>query len=934
MSKGLQYAAEGTGISTPLSEHVNMLGALLGEVIAEQHGPDMLKLVDDLRLQCKRAALESVPHLRNEVEAQIGQLDNATIEKLLKAYTDFFHLINKAEQQEIIRINRQRARESTTENPRKESIAEAISALHGKGTSLEDVLALLHQLDIQPTLTAHPTEARRRSVMYKQKRIATLLAELRQRMLTPEEENATLEEIRRQITLLAITDEVRAERLTVQEEVDNGLFFLRNTIWDTLPRIYEDVRRSLAVYYDFHGDIPIFLNFRSWIGSDRDGNPFVTPDVTLQTARTHRRAALSLIEDDLVDLRRELSFSIRRVEIPQVLLDSIAKDKSEQELSEYRRRQYINEPYRLKVSHMIQRIRSLRESAESAYAEIAGDQPAYNSKQFIEDLELLRNCLIESEFKDIAGHGMLDKVLLRARAFGFHMAALDIRQHSQIHELAINELLQRAGVCDDYTSLDEASRLQILTSELSNPRPLLPYKAKLSASTEEVLQTFEILRGIIQSEPRAIGSYIISMTDSVSDMLEVMLLAKEIGLWQIEGGEVNCPLDVVPLFETIEDLENGASLMSQIFNHPIYQKQIAARGNFQEIMLGYSDSNKDGGFWMANWALHKGQATLGQVCKDHNVDFRLFHGRGGTVGRGGGRANQAIMAMPSASQSGRIRFTEQGEVISFRYALPDIAHRHLEQIVSAMLLASNKPASKHEHTGTDDTEGTLMESIARYSMKAYRNLIEDPALWAWYTQITPIAHISRLPIASRPVSRKSADEVDFDSLRAIPWGFAWTQTRYMIPGWYGVGAGIAKAMKDNPECLEHLKKAFSEWDFLKSVLRNAQLEMSRSRFVISEHYNRLSLNGKPDQFHNLILEDFSNAKEAILSITGQEDILDYSPVIQKSIALRNPYTDVLNLLQIELLERYRMAKAEDKDRLHRTLFLSINGVAAAMQSTG
>ncbi len=934
MSKGLHYAAEGTGISKPLSEHVNMLGALLGDVIAEQHGTDMLTLVETLRQHCKQAAITGKSELRKEVEKKISGLDYDAIVTLLKAYTDFFHLINKAEQQEIIRINRRRAIDSTPEKPRKESIAEAIHQLKQQGTDLVEVLNLLGRLDIQPTLTAHPTEARRRSVMYKQKRIATLLAEGRQRTLTPAEEEKARDEIRRQISLLAVTDEVRVERLTVQEEVDNGLFFLRNTIWETLPHIYDDVRSSLATYYDYHGDIPVFLRFRSWIGSDRDGNPFVTPEVTRQTAKTHRRAVLNLVEEDLVNLRRELSFSSRKVNIPQALLDSIAQDDAALTLSDYRRRQYINEPYRLKVSHMIERVSALRDNVENAFSSTETSSPLYNSQMFIEDLELLHSCLLASGFEHIARRGLLHKVLLRARAFGFHMAALDVRQHSRIHEAAVAELLQRAGVADDYASLDEQAKLDAITRELANPRPLLPPQAKLSDATDEVLQTFEVLRDIIRIEPNAIGSYIISMTHSVSDMLEVMLLAKEVGIWRLEDGVVDCPLDVVPLFETIEDLEAGAKLMHQIFEHPIYKKQLTARQNFQEIMLGYSDSNKDGGFWMANWALHKGQATLGQVCRDHGVDFRLFHGRGGTVGRGGGRANQAIMAMPWASQSGRIRFTEQGEVISFRYALPDIAHRHLEQIVNAMLIASNKPVNLVEHTSPDDAEGALMEQVAKRSMQAYRDLIENPDLWTWYTQITPIAHISRLPIASRPVSRKSADEVDFDSLRAIPWGFAWTQTRYMIPGWYGIGVSMHEALEASPDNLPLLQEAFKNWEFFRSVLRNAQLEMARARFEISAHYNRLAMQDDNATFHDLIMEDFNNARAAILQITGQEEILEYSPVIQKSIALRNPYTDVLNLLQIELLERYRNADDESKQQLHRSLFLSINGVAAAMQSTG
>ena len=934
---GLQNAAEGTGITPELSEHVNLLGSLLGQVISDQYGPDMLELVETLRKKCKKASLEHDDTLRAEVARQISTLELDTIVTLLKAYTDFFHLVNQAEQQEIIRINRQRAIDSTTDSPRKESIAEAIHALKKQGMSLDDVLALIQHVDIQPTLTAHPTEARRRSVMYKQKRISTLLAHLRQRVLTPTEREDAHNEIRRQIELLSVTDEVRVERLTVQEEVDNGLFFIRNTIWETIPRIYDDISQALEEYYEASLDLPTVLQFRSWIGSDRDGNPFVTPEVTLHTALVHRRTALNLFLEDLTNLRRELSMSQRKAEIPLRLIDSMSEDAGEITLNEYRTRQYVHEPYRKKVSYMIQRIELLLEQAQSETTLYQGKEPAYNSQKFINDLELIRDCLIESGFGNVAQQGLLHTILTRAKAFGFHMAAHDIRQHSRIHEAAVHNLLDLAGVHSAYKELDEDEKIDLLTQELKNPRPLQPYRAKLPDSTRKVLDTFEAIRQMTLLEPDSIGSYIISMTHSVSDLLEVMLLAKEVGLWFYKNNTVTCDIDFVPLFETIEDLEKAAGLMRRLFSDPLYQQHLVARNNFQEIMLGYSDSNKDGGFWMANWALHKGQASLGEVCNEFGIDFRLFHGRGGTVGRGGGRANQAIFAMPSSCHNGRIRFTEQGEVISFRYASPAIAHRHLEQIVHAVLLSTAKTQPGVEHTNTDDAEGALMETISADSMNAYRTLIDNPSLWSWYTQITPIAQISRLPIASRPVSRKSADEVDFDSLRAIPWGFAWTQTRYMIPGWYGIGNALTSAIKTDAQHLSILQKAHKEWDFFTTILNNAQLEMSRARFAISIHYD--SLRGADEDqpsesFHDVILEDYKNAEQAILQITGQKELHDFSKFLKKSIVLRNPYTDVLNLLQIELLKRHRHANDEGKNTLGRAVFLSINGIAAAMQSTG
>lgn len=373
--------------------------------------------------------------------------------------------------------------------------------------------------------------------------------------------------------------------------------------------------------------------------------------------------------------------------------------------------------------------------------------------------------------------------------------------------------------------------------------------------------------------------------------------------------------------------------MEAILSHPVYRMQVAARGGFQEIMLGYSDSTKDGGYWMANWALHRAQEQLAEVCLRHGVDFRLFHGRGGTVGRGGGRANQAILAMPPVVHNGRIRFTEQGEVISFRYALPEIAHRHLEQIVNAMLRVVGLPAA----SGTDGTDpatrNRLMDELAARSMRAYRRLIDAPDFWSWYTRITPIDQISRLPIASRPVSRSSAREVDFESLRAIPWVFAWTQVRYLIPGWFGIGQALDELLQTSPEHLETLRTWYRSWPFFRTVLQNAQREMVRARLEIAAYYDRLLGDG-PTAFHQMIEEDYHRARTAILRITDQEELLDHDPIIRKSVQLRNPYTDVLNLVQLELMRRYRQAPEADREPLRRALFLSINGIAAAMQSTG
>ncbi len=934
----LTIEEEGPSISEPLSEQVNLLGEMLGQVIHEQAGPEMLALVEDLRLKCRRAAREEDSALRAEAEAKIQELDLEEIGWLLRAYTTFFRLTNQAEQQEIIRINRERARRAgakaeTRAESRAESISAAVQRLHEEGYTFEEVAGLLGRLDIQPTLTAHPTEARRRTVLYKQQDIARRLTTLRRPDATPEETEAALDALHDQITLLLTTDEIRAARPTVDDEVAQGLYFLMGTIWETIPRIHRDVQHALRRHYDEEASLSAFLKYRSWIGSDRDGNPRVTPDVTRRTAHRQRQAVLRRYLEELRALRRELSVSDRKGDIPEALRASIRRDVAELGPEEELRERYRHEPYRLKLVCMRRRVERLLE-APHLQADAHDRTDTYDSTQFIEDLELLRNSLEEMGLGSLARGGRLARLLVLARTFRFHLAALDVRQHSGVHEEAVAVLLRRAGVEADYAGLPEEKKLQVLKDELENPRPLLPPSADLPDVVQDLMETFAVIREMVEADEASVGAYIVSMTHAVSDLLEPMLLAKEAGLWRLEEDAVHCPLDFVPLFETIEDLEAADERMEALYTDPVYRKQLAARGRFQEIMLGYSDSNKDGGYWMANWALHRATERLGEVCRAHEVDLRLFHGRGGTVGRGGGRANQAIRALPAAVHNGRIRMTEQGEVISFRYAQPDIARRHLEQIVHAQLLSTAEAmtaASPVADPGGDDLQ--LVDRIARQGMSAYRSLIDDEGWWSWYTQATPIEHISRLPIASRPVSRTAGPEVDFENLRAIPWGFSWTQTRYIVPAWYATGRALQAVLSDDGAALDALRRLYQEWPFFQAVLDSAQREMARARLPIARHYDRLVVDAQAP-YHEWIAEDYEAARQAILEVTGQEALFDNRPVLKQSIALRNPYTDVLNLLQVELIRRYRQADEDRREDLRQALFLSINGVAAAMQSTG
>ena len=914
---------------------MNLLGSMLGEAIRSRYGEPTLDRVEELRLSCKQAERDGDPALRTTVSDRIRALSLEEVVALLRAFTTFFHLVNQAEKQEIIRVNRERARAGSAESGRPESIAEVIRDLHAAGVGVDDVLDGIRRLDIQPTLTAHPTEARRRTILEKQRRVAELLVRLRRPDLTPEEQEDSLDQVYNEVALLLSTDEIRTERPGVRDEVEQGLHFLAGAIWETVPRIHEDLRKAIDRYYGTTPDLPPLLRYRSWIGSDRDGNPNVTPDVTRWTLRRQREAALRRYLQELDALRQELSLSDREVPVSEELRGSLQQDAEEAPLPEELLRSYRNEPYRLKLSHMIGRLERLLADDGGA----ADAAATYDSGRFLTDLELIRTSLDRTGFDHLARAGQLARLIDRGRTFGFHLAALDVRQHSGVLEKAVAEALRLAGVEEQYESLDEAARVEVLSRELGHPRPLLHPRQDLPEDVAQVLDTFRVIRDAAEREPESVGSYIVSMTHTVSDLLEPMLLAKEVGLWQLHEGSVHCPVDFVPLFETIDDLAHAADRMRDLFGNPVYRNQLEARGLFQEVMLGYSDSNKDGGYWMANWSLHRAQDALGRVCAEHGIQLRLFHGRGGTVGRGGGRANRAILAMPESVHNGSIRFTEQGEVISFRYGLGDIARRHLEQIVSAVLRTVGPlrgPGGDGEGAGTGAGAGTdpaaVMDEIAAASMEAYRALIDDPAFWEWFTTATPIQQISHLPIASRPVSR--AGGVTFEGLRAIPWVFSWTQIRAIVPGWYGVGAGLASVLDAEPERLDQLRSMYRSWPFFRAVVDNAQREMARARLEITAEYATLA----KARFHERILEDFSTARDAILSITRQERLLDNSPVIQKSITLRNPYTDVLNLLQVDLLRRAREhgedgGEAPD-EALRQALFLSINGIAAAMQSTG
>ena len=852
----------------------------------------------------------------DQAAALISAMSLAEIENLVRVGAARFHLLNKAEQLAIIRVNRQRQRDAA--GPRPESIDAAFAHLN----SIDHAKSVLSRLDIGPTLTAHPTEARRRTVLEKQTDVALCLLRLREPDLTARERADTQAKLGRIISMLLVTDDVRVKRLNVPDEVRSGIHFLSTTIWQTVPRLMRDVVWAARQRFGpdaaaiVAADLPPLLTYRTWIGGDRDGNPNVTADVTASTIAMMHQAATELWDDELSRLRHVLSVSTRRVDLGTEIHDAIDANAAWND-DDTNLEQRKHEPIRVRLAQMRRRL--------------ARDH-AYTSANLLDDLLLLRRALHCAGLTDIAEEGVLSDAIVRARVFGLSLATIDIRQHAAVHTRAVSNLLALAGLTTEYATLDEPARCALLRRELACPRPLAPADAPLDPETAETIATLRVVAAAIAREPAAIRSYVISMTSAVSDMLALLLLFKEVGLYRPASGatSVVSRLHLVPLFETIDDLERAPALMHEIFNDPAYRAHLAAIAPQpeQEIMLGYSDSNKDGGFLMANVALHIAQRDIAEVFKSHGVSLRFFHGRGGTIGRGGGRAGRAILAAPSAARSGRLRFTEQGEVITFRYALPDMARRHLEQILHAAIGAEASPPAAAE----DRDLIALLASLAASARQSYRALIDQNDFWPWFVAASPVEHIGALPIASRPVSRATGSALTFQSLRAIPWVFSWVQMRALVPGFFGLGSAIAQATGDQRAILRSAARAHP---FLSTILENAAQELARARMPIFARYAAAQRAGSAGQaMYDRIAREHTLARDAILDLTGNTDLMAHSPVIGRSIADRNPWTDVLNLAQIELLSRAASADDHQRDTLRPVIAASINAIAAAMQSTG
>ena len=912
----------------PLKDDIRLLGRLLGDTVREQEGIELFERVEQIRRLALRLHRDDDPAAREEMDGVLRKLPREDSNMVVRAFSYFSHLANIAEDQHHIRRARAHARAGA--KPREGSLAFSLQRALAAGTGATRLAEFFADAQVRPVLTAHPTEVQRKSILDCQWKIARLLDERDRTELSPEEQAEHDEALRRAVLRLWQTRMLRQAKLSVMDEVNNALSFYDMTFLRELPRLYNTCEDHLAAAipeWDAKGlaELPPFLRPGSWIGGDRDGNPFVTAEVLETAMRAQSRKAIAYLLEQLHQLGAELSTTTSLISVPDVELMRLAEQSPDQ--SPHR----LDEPYRRAIAGFYARLAATAlqlDQLEAPRHAVAQAEPYASAAEFAADLDVLHRSLI-SHKAGLLGRGRLRRLRHAVAIFGFHLAPLDLRQNSDVHARTVAELLAIARPGTDYLALDENGRVALLLEELATPRPLTAPGVDYSDETRGELAIFHTARSIHRRFGRAaIENVIISKTDGVSDILEVAVLLKEVGL--LRPLEHALDVNIVPLFETIGDLANAGPIMDRLLGLPLYNRLLGSRRGLQECMLGYSDSNKDGGFLTSAWALYRAEIALTQVFARHGVTLRLFHGRGGSVGRGGGPSYQAILAQPQGAVQGQIRITEQGEVIASKYANPELGRRNLEILAAATLEAT---LLAHEHDAPRPEFLAAMEELSATAFAAYRAMVyETPGFEAYFWESTVIAEIAALNIGSRPASRKKTTAIE--DLRAIPWVFSWAQCRLMLPGWFGFGAAVAAWRgKHGATGMALLAEMNREWGFFRALLSNMDMVLGKSDIAIAERYSQLV---KDEDLRNAIFPrlkaEWQSAIAALLEITGQDELLDGNPLLKRSIRNRFPYLDPLNHLQVELLHRYRAGETDE--RVPRGIHLSINGIAAGLRNSG
>jgi phosphoenolpyruvate carboxylase len=915
----------------PLRDDIRLLGRLLGDTIREQEGEAVYEIVERIRQSSIRFHRDEDEVARRDLETTLNSLSRGRTNQIIRAYSYFSHLANLAEDQHHVRRSRAHAmagaHEAVAPAPREGTIGRALKLAREAGITQSDLQAFFASALVCPVLTAHPTEVRRKSTIDREMEISQILAQRDKQHLTPEEGAATEEALRRAILTLWQTSILRRTRLKVIDEVVNGLSYYDYTFFKELPRVYASLEDQLAALDPAWAtvEIPAFLRMGSWIGGDRDGNPFVTADALRQALQLQSKHAIGFYLEELHCLGSELSLDGRFVNVSEQVQELA---KASPDRSPHRQ----DEPYRRAISGMYARLAATAQAfghGDVVRHPVVGEASSYaDVEELAGDLATLHLSLVSNGSAALS-RGRLRKLRRNVSVFGFHLASLDLRQNSDVHERVVAELFEKASPGAGYEALSETDRVALLLKELRSPRPLTSPFLDYSAETaSELAIVHEAAEAHGRYGRAAVPNYVISKAADPSDVLEVALLLKEAGLLRPREGEMH--VNIIPLFETIADLRQCSKVMDDLFALPDYMRLLRSRGQAQEVMLGYSDSNKDGGFLTSGWELYKAEIELIEVFKRHGVGLRLFHGRGGSVGRGGGPSYQAILAQPGGAVQGAIRITEQGEVIAGKYSNPDLGRRNLEILAAATLeatlLHSGQPAPREDYL-------KAMEELSDSAFKAYRGLVyETEGFERYFWESTVIGEIANLNIGSRPASRTNSRRIE--DLRAIPWVFGWAQCRLMLPGWYGFGSAVNAWLKAHPETgLALLQEMYREWPFFQALLSNMDMVLAKSNIAIASRYARLV---EDEALRNAIFprirQEWQDSIEKLLTIMGQRALLDGNPLLARSIRNRFPYLDPLNHLQIELLKRHRAGDTDE--RVVEGIHLSINGIAAGLRNSG
>jgi len=901
-----------------LSTTVRELGNLLGEVIIEQEGEQIFRYVEDLRALAKQLRSQFNPETLDKIKEIVASLSLDDAMRVVKAFSIYFILVNSADEIYSLRKKREKLHNRAETEPG--TLLHTFAELKQKGFGEKELADLLKKIEITPVFTAHPTEASRQTVMRKILRICELLA------VREEKKGRHFDIIRKlksEITLLWQTNDVRTHKVSVSDEVQRGLFFLKDVIYDRVDEFYHLFYYSLqAGGFDLSPSEPV-IKFGSWIGGDRDGHPFVTTEITRDTLERHREAIIRLYRDELDRLYTNLSNSINNVPVSKALNASINHDLKELKTEEMPQYRDATELYRKKLILIYEKLgRTLSRSG--------GGYP--DADEFVADLELIAESLMKNK-GELVAETLINPFIYKVKSFGFHFVKLDIRQNASRIRDAVEEILFLTATTTGFRDLTEEQKIRVLRDEILSPRPLVNKFSNLSENASTVLEEIGLIKWATDNISTYAGrDYIISNCSFVSDVLSVLLLAKETGLIRVEEERiVESQIDILPLFETISDLRNAATVLRELFELRVYRRHVRLRGKVQKVMLGYSDSNKDGGIVTSNYELFRVQSAIAELCHEYKIEPVIFHGRGGSISRGGGPVYDSIIAKPTASLSGRIKITEQGEMISAKFLIPETALGTLELTSSAVITKTAEIKDVLPDAFAPGSE-EILNKISEYAFTKYRSLLDHPGFIDYFRLATPIDIIEQLEIGSRPGSRRATK--DPAALRAIPWVFAWTQNRNTISGWFGYGSAVEAIILNEYATEADLVGLYNSMPFFKVLTDNVEMVLFKTDMIIGREYSRLANTPRAPEIFRMIKDEYDRSVSAVLLLTGEKYLLGNNKELQRRLQLRNPYIDPVSFIQLRFIDEWRKGGDSANEALLTLLRSTVNGIAAGIRNTG